>query len=133
VRKQIFTNGCFDLLHPGHLSLLEYCSSLGEVIVGLNSDDSVRRLKGIERPIWPVEMRRYALESCRFVNKVVVFEEDTPETLIRELRPDLIVKGGEYEGGYVVGQEVAPVKFFRPVWNVSTTEVVRVIREGGLA
>lgn len=127
---KVFTNGCFDLLHPGHLSLLQYCSSLGDVIVGLNSDASVRRLKGVERPILPVEMRKFALESCRFVDEVHVFEEDTPEMLIRKLQPALIVKGGEYEGGYVVGQEVAPVKFFRPIWQISTTEVVRMIRKG---
>lgn len=131
LKKRVFTNGCFDLLHPGHISLLQYCASLGEVIVGLNSDLSVSRLKGEERPIWNVAMRKFALESCRFVDSVLVFDEDTPENLIRELKPDVIVKGGEYEGGYVIGQEVAPVLFYTPVWDVSTTVLVRRIREGG--
>ena len=75
--KYIFTNGCFDVLHRGHYELLKYCRTLGYVVVGLNSDDSVTRLKGKDRPIFSLEDRKFILESCKYVDEVVVFEEDT--------------------------------------------------------
>jgi len=128
--KKVFANGCFDLLHPGHLSLLEYCSTLGRVIVGLNSDDSVLRLKGSGRPIMNQEQRLMALKSCRFVDEVHIFEEDTPIELIRKIKPDLIVKGSEYIGQDVVGQEIASVAYFRATWDVSTSMIINKIREG---
>lgn len=126
---RIFANGCFDLLHPGHLSLFEFCQQFGEVIVGVNSDESVRRLKGPKRPILNQEERLYALRSCRFVDEVHIFEEDTPYELIKFLRPDLIVKGSEFEGQKVIGDDLARVIFYQGVWDLSTSQIIRRIME----
>lgn len=90
----VFTNGCFDLLHAGHVRLLKFAAQCGdELIVGVNSDASVRRLKGQGRPIIPCDDRVAMLDSIRWVDRVYVFDEDTPEGLIAELRPDVLVKG----------------------------------------
>ncbi len=102
-----FTNGCFDLLHPGHVHLLEEArSKCDRLVVGLNSDASARRLKGPKRPIQPDAARAAVLASLASVDLVVVFEEDTPETLIGELRPDLLMKGADYTLDNVVGAEL---------------------------
>ena len=101
--KIIFTNGCFDILHTGHFKLLKYCKELGHVIVGLNSDRSVKRLKGEKRPIFTQEDRVFMLKSCKYVDKVIIFEEDTPYNLIKSIKPDIIVKGGDYKKEEVVG------------------------------
>ena len=111
----VFTNGCFDILHRGHLELLEYCKSLGTVIVGLNSDESVKRLKGETRPINSQEDRRFMLECCKFVDAVVIFDEDTPYNLIKKFSPDIIVKGGDYKVSEVVGNDLAAVHIFNTV------------------
>ena len=95
--KSVFTNGCFDVLHRGHFELLKYCKSLGTVTVGLNSDKSVRRLKGSTRPFFNQDDRLFALLSCRYVDAVVIFDEDTPYNLIKQTKPDIIVKGGDYK------------------------------------
>jgi rfaE bifunctional protein nucleotidyltransferase chain/domain len=93
----VFTNGCFDLLHPGHISYLLAARSLGDaLVVGLNSDASVRRLKGPTRPIVPEGDRAAVLEALKSVDAVVVFGEDTPIRLMRELEPTVYVKGGDY-------------------------------------
>ena len=105
--KKIFTNGCFDILHPGHLKLLEFCKSMGHVIVGLNSDKSVTRLKGEKRPILNEEDRKYILESCKFVDEVIVFNENTPYDLIMEIKPDIIVKGGDWKVEEISGHDLA--------------------------
>lgn len=103
-KKIVFTNGCFDVLHPGHLHLLESCKAFGEVLVlGLNSDDSVRRLKGATRPIHNQENRIFQLSSLLVVDAVVVFEEDTPLELIKLIKPDVLVKGGDYSVETIVG------------------------------
>ncbi len=100
----IFTNGCFDLVHAGHLTYLRTARSLGDcLVVGLNSDDSVQRLKGKGRPILPQQDRALLLDALQFVDYVVIFEEDTPESLIREVRPHLLVKGGDYRPWEIVG------------------------------
>ena len=91
----VFTNGCFDVLHRGHLDLLKYCKKLGTVVVGLNSDASVKRLKGESRPLNSEKDRKYLLDSLVFVDKVIIFNEDTPYNLIKEINPDIIVKGGD--------------------------------------
>lgn len=102
-----FTNGCFDLLHPGHVQLLEQArAACDRLVVGLNSDASVRRLKGAARPVQPEAARAAVLASLASVDLVCVFEQDTPETLIRELRPDLLVKGADYREEEVVGAEL---------------------------
>ena len=120
----IFTNGCFDILHRGHLELLKYCSSLGNVIVGLNSDSSVRNLKGHTRPINKQDDRKFILESCRYVDKVVIFDENTPYNLIKTLKPDIIVKGGDYKPENVVGADIADVIIFNFIDGYSTTSII---------
>jgi D-beta-D-heptose 7-phosphate kinase/D-beta-D-heptose 1-phosphate adenosyltransferase len=106
-RRLVFTNGCFDLLHAGHVSLLERAAALGEIlVVGLNSDASVRRLKGPERPVVSEDERALLLAALRPVDYVVLFGEDTPLELIRALRPDVLVKGEDYGPEAVVGREL---------------------------
>lgn len=104
----VFTNGVFDLVHPGHLTYLAQAAGLGKrLIVGVNSDDSVKRLKGSKRPIMPLAARMQLLASLFFVDGVVAFDEDTPLELIKTLRPDVLVKGGDYTEASIVGaQEV---------------------------
>jgi rfaE bifunctional protein nucleotidyltransferase chain/domain len=107
-KRVVFTNGCFDILHAGHLKLLRFCKDHGDiVVVGLNSDNSVRRLKGETRPINTFNLRRSALESVGDVDFVVGFDEDTPIEIIKELRPSVLVKGGDYTPESVVGREYA--------------------------
>ncbi|MEQ8405400.1 MAG: D-glycero-beta-D-manno-heptose 1-phosphate adenylyltransferase [Oceanicaulis sp.] len=99
-----FTNGCFDILHPGHLSVLRFAASACDrLIVGLNADDSVRRLKGPERPVNDEETRAVMLSSLEMVDRVVIFEEDTPEALIRALRPHVMIKGADYTADALPG------------------------------
>ena len=99
-----FTNGCFDLLHPGHISLIAQAkASCDRLIVALNSDDSVRRLKGEDRPVQSVEARAIIMAALADVDAVIVFDEDTPEAVIREIRPDVLIKGADYTEDQVVG------------------------------
>ena len=103
-RRLVFTNGVFDLLHPGHVDVLLGARREGDaLVVGLNSDDSVRRLKGPERPVRTQSERAYVLASLAMVDAVVIFEQDTPLELIRALRPDVLVKGGDYTEATIVG------------------------------
>jgi D-beta-D-heptose 7-phosphate kinase/D-beta-D-heptose 1-phosphate adenosyltransferase len=102
----VFTNGVFDLLHPGHIDLLTTARAAGEaLVVGMNSDDSVRRLKGAPRPIRAEADRAYVLAALECVDQVVTFSEDTPLELVKRLRPDVIVKGGDYAEDTIVGAE----------------------------
>ncbi len=104
--KVVFTNGCFDLLHLGHIDYLEKARQLGDyLIVGLNDDDSVRRLKGPQRPLLPLEARSRMLAALGFVDAVVPFPEDTPRKLVESLRPEILVKGGDYQLTEIVGHE----------------------------
>ena len=125
--KTIFTNGCFDIIHRGHLKLLEYCASLGHVIVGLNSDDSVRTLKGDARPVNNQKDRKYLLQSLKYVDKVIIFNEETPYRLIKEIKPDIIVKGGDYTRDVVVGGDIAEVRIFKTIDGYSTTKTLESI------
>jgi D-glycero-beta-D-manno-heptose 1-phosphate adenylyltransferase len=105
--KVIFTNGCFDLVHRGHIDSLAKAANLGDrLIVGLNSDDSVARLKGIGRPLIDEESRAFLLASIFFVDAVVIFTEDTPEGLISDVLPDILVKGSDYAIHEIAGHEV---------------------------
>ncbi len=111
LRKQgkriVFTNGCFDLLHPGHLEILEKARMQGDFLfVGVNTDDSVRRLKGDARPVQFLESRVAVLSGLRVVDCVVPFSQDTPLELITEIIPDVLVKGGDYAEEQVVGADV---------------------------
>lgn len=106
--KIVFTNGCFDILHKGHINYMLKAKQLGDIlIIGLNSDSSVKRLKGKTRPINNQDDRAILLSALGFVDFVVLFEEDTPFNLIREIRPDILVKGGDYKAEDVVGREFA--------------------------
>jgi len=105
-QRVVFTNGCFDILHRGHVEYLHRARSLGDLlVVGLNSDESVRRLKGPTRPVNPQEDRAYVLASLDAVDAVTLFEEDTPRELIAALLPDVLVKGGDYRLEDIVGAE----------------------------
>jgi rfaE bifunctional protein nucleotidyltransferase chain/domain len=102
--RVVFTNGVFDLLHPGHVDVLLGARRAGDhLVVGLNGDASVRRLKGPDRPVRTEAERAYVLAAFEMVDLVVLFEEDTPLELIRTLRPDVLVKGGDYHEGTIVG------------------------------
>jgi D-beta-D-heptose 7-phosphate kinase/D-beta-D-heptose 1-phosphate adenosyltransferase len=105
-RTVVFTNGCFDILHKGHIHVLERAASFGDfLVVGLNTDESVRRLKGPSRPVQVLADRAAVLASLRMVDMVVPFSEDTPARLIAAILPDVLVKGGDYTPGSVVGAD----------------------------
>lgn len=105
-QKMVFTNGCFDILHRGHIHLLSKAAELGDVlIVGMNSDDSVRKLKGADRPLQDEATRASVLASLFYVSTVVVFDEETPLELIKMISPDLLVKGGDYRPENIVGTD----------------------------
>ncbi|MCS6790582.1 MAG: D-glycero-beta-D-manno-heptose 1-phosphate adenylyltransferase [Bacteroidia bacterium] len=129
--KIVFTNGCFDILHLGHVSYLEEAARLGDVlIVGLNSDESVRRLKGSQRPLLPQEARARILAALEFVDAVVIFEEDTPLRLIEKIAPDILVKGGDYTPDTVVGASFVQslggeVVILPLIEGYSTTQLLR--------
>lgn len=106
-----FTNGCFDLIHKGHLSYLSGCKDMCDcLIVGLNSDSSVSRLKGPFRPVMDQESRALHLAAFEFVDYVVLFDEDTPYNLISAVQPDILVKGGDYEVEKIVGYDIVKSK-----------------------
>lgn len=128
-KKVVFTNGCFDILHVGHVKYLQEAKSFGDIlVVGLNSDASVSRLKGPARPVNIVEDRAYLLAALEAVDFVVPFEEDTPYALIEMIKPDTLVKGGDYEGKSVVGTEFAgELKLVDFVDGKSTTKTIQKI------
>ena len=106
-RKIVFTNGCFDLLHPGHIRYLSAARDLGDfLVIGLNSDDSVSRLKGPKRPIQKENVRAELMAALHVVDAIVLFNEDTPLELISYLKPDILVKGGDYTINTIVGADV---------------------------
>ena len=130
----VFTNGCFDLLHPGHIQYLEDAAKLGDkLIVGLNDDDSVRRLKGSSRPINNLNFRKKILMGLRSVNLVIPFYEDTPLNLIALIKPDFLVKGGDYSIETVVGHKVVQdyggqVKILSFLDGYSSSEIISKIK-----
>jgi rfaE bifunctional protein nucleotidyltransferase chain/domain len=106
-KKIVFTNGCFDILHAGHVHYLNECKKYGDIlIVGINSDSSIKRLKGEKRPILPLEMRAYVLSNLCSVDYVVPFEEDNPYNLIKEIKPDILIKGGDWLPDQIVGRDI---------------------------
>jgi len=129
-KKIVFTNGCFDILHVGHVKYLESAKSFGDMlIVGLNSDASVKRLKGDSRPINISEDRAYVLSALESVSFVVEFEEDTPYELIKSIKPDVLVKGGDYKGKEVVGSDIAKeLRLVNFVDGKSTTKIIEKAR-----
>jgi D-beta-D-heptose 7-phosphate kinase / D-beta-D-heptose 1-phosphate adenosyltransferase len=131
--KIIFTNGCFDILHVGHANTLNYCRHLsgykGIVVVGLNSDDSIKRLKGSNRPINTACDRAALLLNLASVDYVIEFDEDTPEVLIKELMPSVVVKGGDYKQSKIVGSEYVPVTTAPFIDGYSTSNTIKNIKE----
>jgi len=106
-KKIVFTNGCFDLLHVGHIRYLAQAKKLGDfLIIGLNSDSSVKELKGVDRPINSFEDRATLLTAIESVDLVIMFEEQTPENLIKDIVPDILVKGGDYNIEDIVGYQI---------------------------
>jgi D-beta-D-heptose 7-phosphate kinase/D-beta-D-heptose 1-phosphate adenosyltransferase len=135
-RRVVFTNGCFDLLHPGHIGSLEQSRALGDaLIVGLNSDASVRQLKGAGRPVLPERERAEILGALACVDAVIIFDDLTPREVIARLLPDVLVKGGDWPGDQIVGREEVEAAGGRVVSipvvpGYSTTAILRKIREG---
>ncbi len=134
-KKVVFTNGCFDILHIGHVSYLEEAKSCGDIlIVGLNSDASVKRLKGESRPINSQLERAFVLCGLRPVDYVVVFEEDTPYNLISKVLPSVLVKGGDWKAEQIVGSDIVlanggEVKSLMFKEGFSTTNIITKINE----
>jgi D-beta-D-heptose 7-phosphate kinase/D-beta-D-heptose 1-phosphate adenosyltransferase len=132
-----FTNGCFDLIHAGHIEYFDFAGSQGDVlVVGLNSDRSVRALKGPQRPICPQEQRARVLSAIEVIDYIVIFDEDTPQTLIEAVRPDALIKGEDWRHKGVVGREFVESHGGRVVLaplvkGLSTTDLVNRIRGGG--
>jgi len=133
-KRIVFTNGCFDLLHPGHVHSFEAARALGDVlIIGLNSDESVRTLKGPGRPVIPQDERAEILASMECVDAVVIFDELTPQRVVAALLPDVLVKGGDWPGNQIVGREEVEaaggkVVLIDVVPGYSTTEILKNIR-----
>ena len=104
----VFTNGCFDIIHSGHISLLEKAKALGDIlIIGLNADSSVKKLKGPSRPINKEKDRAIVLSALEMVDKVIIFKEDTPHEILKLIKPDILVKGADYKRSKIVGTEFA--------------------------
>lgn len=134
-KKIVFTNGCFDIIHAGHVSYLNEAKRLGDIlVVGINSDESVKRLKGQSRPIISEKDRAYVLADIKPVDYVVIFNEDTPYNLIKEINPDFLVKGGDYDGKDVVGSDIiessgGKVVLINFVKGKSTSGIIKRIKE----
>ena len=130
-KKIVFTNGCFDLLHEGHVRYLETAKGFGDVLIlGLNSDRSVHSLKGDGRPINMQVDRAYILAALEVVDYVVIFDEDSPYDLIKSIKPHTLVKGGDYQGEKVVGQDIADkLKLVQFVDGKSTTKTIEKIKQ----
>lgn len=134
-KKIIFTNGCFDIIHSGHISYLKKAKSLGDVLVlGLNSSESVKRLKGETRPVNSEEDRAIVLNELKSVDYVVVFNQDTPYDLIKHIKPFIIAKGGDYKVDDVVGKDIVEsyggrVEIIPFVDGKSTTKIIEKMRE----
>lgn len=126
IKTKVFTNGCFDIIHRGHIELLEQSKKMGDyLVVGLNSDRSVRELKGSARPINTEQDRKKTLEALKFVDEVIIFDESTPYKLIQHIKPDIITKGGDYRVEDVVGNDLAAVKIIPYVQGYSTTKLLK--------
>ncbi|HLG34415.1 MAG TPA: D-glycero-beta-D-manno-heptose 1-phosphate adenylyltransferase [Bacteroidia bacterium] len=136
-KKIVFTNGCFDLLHAGHIDYLSKAADMGDaLVIGLNSDESVKRLKGKNRPINDQEQRSLILASLGFVSAVVLFDEDTPYNLISKIKPQVLVKGGDYKPEQIAGADVVlanggEVRIIDLLPGYSTTDIEKRILNAG--
>ena len=135
--KLVFTNGCFDILHAGHVDYLQKARQLGDaLLVGLNNDESVRKLKGDSRPIVDEKARAMVLAALEAVDAVVLFKEETPGRLIDQVQPDVLVKGGDYLAEEIVGYQTViekggTVKVLPFLEGHSTTSIIKKIKEQG--
>ena len=130
-KRIVFTNGCFDLIHMGHISYLESAKGFGDIlIVGLNSDRSITALKGKERPINMQSDRAYILAALEVVDYVVVFDEDTPYNLINAIKPNILVKGSDYDGKVVAGQDIVDeLQLIKFIPNKSSSLIIQKIQK----
>ncbi len=134
-QRIVFTNGCFDIIHRGHIEILSKASELGnKLIIGLNSDNSVKRIKGSGRPLQDEYSRALILASMRFVDLVIFFSEDTPYNLIQTIRPKILVKGGDYLAEEVVGHDIVAkykgkVIIINYIEGFSTSSIIKKINE----
>ncbi len=126
----VFTNGCFDIIHSAHIELFRYCKTLGKiVIVGLNSDESIKRLKGPSRPINNIQERVKILDAIDYIDFIIIFNEDTPLELIKEIKPDFLVKGGDYIVDDIIGKEFAKETIiFNYIHGLSTSNIIKRIK-----
>ncbi|KQC06370.1 MAG: hypothetical protein APR54_07330 [Candidatus Cloacimonas sp. SDB] len=135
-QKIVFTNGCFDLIHAGHIKYLRKAKDLGDIlIVGLNSDESVKRLKGNDRPLNLQQARALVLSELISVDYIVIFQEDTPYDLIKYIKPDILVKGGDWQVKDIVGSELVlknggEVLSINYITGFSTTQIINRIKHG---
>ena len=129
-KKIVFTNGCFDILHAGHVRIIEFAKSKGDILIlGLNSDASVRRLKGPSRPVNKEKDRQIVVSALQAVDGVVLFKEDTPLNLIKIIKPDILVKGADYTVKNVVGRDYAGKVVLCPlVKGKSTTNIIKKVK-----
>ncbi|ADC89451.1 rfaE bifunctional protein [Thermocrinis albus DSM 14484] len=129
-KRVVFTNGCFDILHAGHADYLAKAKAMGDIlVVGINSDESVRRIKGDRRPIVPQDMRAKLVDSLKPVDYVLIFEEDTPLNLIKAIKPDVLVKGEDWPLEEIVGADIVlsyggTVERIPFSYTVSTTQII---------
>jgi len=126
--KIVFVNGCFDVLHPGHIKLFQYAKSLGDyLIVAIDSDLKITTDKGLNRPIFPLKDRKFILESIKYIDVVHAFDsKEALEDLLESIKPDILVVGSDWKDGVVVGREHAKeVKFFKRVGEYSTSRTIQ--------
>jgi len=134
-KKVVFTNGCFDIIHAGHVDYLSKAKTLGDVlIIGMNSDSSMKRIKGDKRPIVPQEERAFILANFKAVDYVTIFEEDTPYEILKKLVPDILVKGADWSKEDIVGKDIVEaaggkVETIEFVNFQSTTNIIKTIIE----
>jgi D-glycero-beta-D-manno-heptose 1-phosphate adenylyltransferase len=134
-KKIVFTNGCFDILHRGHIEYLAKAAGHGDyLVVGLNSDASVSKIKGPGRPVFDQETRALILASLHFIHKVVLFEQDTPYELIKLVKPDVLIKGGDYQANEIVGYDIVKasggkITTIEFIEGFSTTSIIDKIRK----
>lgn len=131
----VFTNGCFDILHPGHIDLLAKCSEMGDyLIVGVNSDSSIKRLKGPDRPVNNQDARIIVLASLQFIDYLTIFDADTPIELIKKIKPEILVKGGDWDANNIVGSDFVrsyggKVEIVPFIEGYSTSSIIEKIRK----
>ena len=127
----VFTNGCFDILHSAHIQLLKFCKDIGDIlVVGLNSDKSIKRLKGENRPINDIHERALILSLFEYVDYIIIFDDDTPYNILKNLEPEVIVKGGDYKKEEIIGGEFAKrIELYNYIENKSTTNIINKINK----